>query len=125
MTDNGNDDPAAHAEEADTLSMAFLLLLERLSPVERAVFLLHDVFGYGYDEIAGIVGKTESNCRQPPCVPAAVSKRSDLGSPRRVGRRQLAERFFAAEGRRHGRAGRASRRRRGRLRRRRRQGRPG
>ena len=44
--------------------MAFLVLLESLSPVERAVFLLHDVFGYGYDEIAGIVGKSEANCRQ-------------------------------------------------------------
>ena len=44
--------------------MAFLLVLERLSPVERAVFLLHDVFSYGYDEIARIVGKSEDNCRQ-------------------------------------------------------------
>src|SRR5690349_6473528 len=43
---NGDDDPAAHAEQADTLSMAFLLLLERLTPVERAVLLLHDVFAY-------------------------------------------------------------------------------
>ena len=51
-------------EQADSLSMAFLLVLERLNPVERAVFLLHDVFGYGYDEIAAVVGKSETNCRQ-------------------------------------------------------------
>src|SRR5579862_3142471 len=57
-------DPAALAEQADSLSMAFLLLLERLSPIERAVFLLHDVFSYGYDEVASIVGKSEDNCRQ-------------------------------------------------------------
>ena len=52
------------AEEAETLSMAFLLVLDRLSPTERAVFLLHDVFGYEYDEIATIVDKSEVNCRQ-------------------------------------------------------------
>src|ERR687898_883044 len=48
----------------DSVSMALLVTLERLSPVERAVFLLHDVFDYGYDEIAEIVGKTRENCRQ-------------------------------------------------------------
>ena len=57
-------DPAVHAETADTLSLAFLVLLERLSPVQRAVFLLHEVFGYGYAEIAGLVGRSEDNCRQ-------------------------------------------------------------
>ena len=51
-------------EESDSLSMAFLLMLERLSPVERAVLLLHDVFDYGYPEIAEIVGKSAANCRQ-------------------------------------------------------------
>ena len=64
LTDKGAADPAAQAAQADSLSWAFLLLLERLSPVERAVFLLHDVFGYGFDEIAEIVGKSEANCRQ-------------------------------------------------------------
>jgi RNA polymerase sigma-70 factor (ECF subfamily) len=44
--------------------MAFLLLLERLTPLERAAFLLHDVFGYAYDELARVVGKNEANCRQ-------------------------------------------------------------
>jgi RNA polymerase sigma-70 factor, ECF subfamily len=56
--------PADLAEQADSLSMAFLLLLERLSPVERAVFLLHDIFSYGYDETAQIVARTPDNCRQ-------------------------------------------------------------
>src|SRR5215475_2137137 len=63
VTDDATD-PPAHAEQTDSLSMAFLLVLERLSPVERAVFLLHDVFSYGYDEIARIVGKSADNCRQ-------------------------------------------------------------
>lgn len=48
----------------DSLSMAFLVLLESLNPVERAVFLLREVFDYGYEEISGIVGKSEANCRQ-------------------------------------------------------------
>jgi RNA polymerase sigma-70 factor (ECF subfamily) len=58
------EDPAVLQERADDLSIAFLLLLERLTPVERAVFLLHESFDFSYREIAGIVGKTEENCRQ-------------------------------------------------------------
>jgi RNA polymerase sigma factor (sigma-70 family) len=58
------DGPAEHAELADSLSMAFLVLLEALSPVERAVFMLREVFGYGYPDVARIIGKTEVNCRQ-------------------------------------------------------------
>jgi len=57
-------DPAAHAEQSDSLSMAFLLLLERLTPLERAVFLLHDVFGYDYDETSKIVSRSQTSCRQ-------------------------------------------------------------
>jgi RNA polymerase sigma-70 factor, ECF subfamily len=57
-------DPEAKVELAESLSMAFLVLLERLSPVERAVFLLHEVFDLEYPEIARIVDKTEANCRQ-------------------------------------------------------------
>src|SRR5437867_6362685 len=57
-------DVAQHAETADSLSLAFLVLLESLTPVERAVFLLREVFDYDYDQIAGIVGKSEENCRQ-------------------------------------------------------------
>jgi RNA polymerase sigma-70 factor (TIGR02957 family) len=56
--------PAERAEMSDSLSMAFLLLLENLSPAERAVFLLREVFGYGYDEIAATTGKSEPACRQ-------------------------------------------------------------
>jgi RNA polymerase sigma factor (sigma-70 family) len=56
--------PAEHAELADSLSMAFLVLLEALSPVERAVFMLREVFGYGYPDVSRITGKTEVNCRQ-------------------------------------------------------------
>ena len=60
----GSPGPAEHAEVADTVSQAFLVLLETLSPVERAVFLLRDVFGYDYPQIAEAVGKGEQNCRQ-------------------------------------------------------------
>lgn len=61
-------DPSAGPEDqvelSDSLSSAFLVLLETLSPVERAVFLLREAFGYDYDEIARTVGKSEQNCRQ-------------------------------------------------------------
>src|ERR1700731_1722906 len=57
-------DPADLAETSDSLSMAFLVLLESLSPAERAVFLLREVFGYGYPEIAEAVGKTKPACRR-------------------------------------------------------------
>ena len=56
--------PAEHAELADSLSMAFLVLLDTLSPTERAVFMLREAFGYGYPEVAEVTGKTEANCRQ-------------------------------------------------------------
>lgn len=93
----GAGDPAADTERAESISMAFLLLLQRLRPVERAVFLLHDVFGQGYQEIAGIVGKSEDNCRQ---LALRARKRIEAGRPRFDpdvrGRRDLAQRFFAA-----------------------------
>src|SRR5207248_8223392 len=57
-------DASQHAEMADSMSMAFLVLLESLSPVERAVFLLREVFDYPYDEIAQTIGKSEDNTRQ-------------------------------------------------------------
>jgi RNA polymerase sigma-70 factor, ECF subfamily len=56
--------PEDMAELSDSLSMAFLVMLESLSPVERAVFLLREVFDYSYEDIAGIVDKSEPNCRQ-------------------------------------------------------------
>ncbi|MBW4552203.1 MAG: RNA polymerase sigma-70 factor [Aphanocapsa sp. GSE-SYN-MK-11-07L] len=57
-------DPAEQVELAESLSIAFLVMLERLSPTERAVFLLREVFEYDYPEIAQIVGKSAENCRQ-------------------------------------------------------------
>ncbi len=91
--------PAELAEQAESLSMAFLLLLERLSPVERAVFLLHDVFGYGYEEVAPIVGKSEENCRQ---LALRARRHAAENKPRfeasRVKREELAARFLAAVG---------------------------
>jgi RNA polymerase sigma-70 factor (ECF subfamily) len=89
--------PADHAEMSDTLSLAFLLLLESLTPLERAVFLLHDVFAYSYAEIAEVVGKSEDNCRQ---IALRARRAIDAGRPRfdpsEEERRQVAERFFAA-----------------------------
>ena len=68
-------DPADRAEIADSLSLAFLVLLESLSPEERAVLLLRDVFDYGYEEIASIVRKSESNARQlAALLPAPTSR---------------------------------------------------
>ena len=88
---------ARHAETADSLSMAFLVLLESLGPVERAVFLLREVFEYGYDEIAGIVNKSEDNCRQ---VAARARRQIEAKKPRfeasRRKREELAQRFFEA-----------------------------
>jgi RNA polymerase sigma-70 factor (ECF subfamily) len=79
LTDPGPD-AAEHAETADSLSMAFLVLLESLTPVERAVFLLREVFDYGYEEIATVVGKSEDNCRQILSVPAGRSRPRSLAS---------------------------------------------
>jgi RNA polymerase sigma-70 factor, ECF subfamily len=62
--DDESADAERHAEVADSLSLALLLLLERLSPVERAVFLLHDVFAYEYGEVAAVVGGTEAGTRR-------------------------------------------------------------
>ncbi|HEY7735197.1 MAG TPA: RNA polymerase sigma factor SigJ [Candidatus Limnocylindrales bacterium] len=64
VTDDGAGDPAAHVDQADSLSMSFLLLLERLTPVERAVFILHDVFDYDFEEVGRIVRRTPATCRQ-------------------------------------------------------------
>ena len=73
------EDVAEQAEMADSLSMAFLVLLEDLKPVERAVFLLREVFEYDYPEIADVVGKSETNCRQ---LFARARKRIEMGTPR-------------------------------------------
>jgi RNA polymerase sigma-70 factor (ECF subfamily) len=92
-------DPAALAEQADSLSMAFLLLLERLTPVERAVFLLHDVFSYNYDETAEIVGRSASTCRQ---LAHRARQHIETDRPRFEAsaslQEELAARFFDAVG---------------------------
>ena len=91
------DDPAAHAETADSLSLAMLVLLENLSPEQRAVLLLHDVFGYEYPEITEIVGKNEDNVRQ---LASRARRHVTAGRPRfqttREQHDELARRFFAA-----------------------------
>ena len=104
--------PEEHAELADSLSMAFLVLLETLSPVERAVFMLREVFGYGYPDVAAITGKTEPNCRQifaraRQHIAAGASGRGSPGldstgrdslavAERRAEGEELARRFFEA-----------------------------
>jgi len=94
---DGQDDPARHAETADSLSLAMLVLLESLSPEQRAVLLLHDVFDYGYAEIAAIIGKSEDNVRQ---LATRARRHVEQRRPRfrttREQRDELARRFFAA-----------------------------
>ena len=90
-------DPERSAELADSVSMAALLLLERLSPLERAVFVLREVFGFGFDEIASAVGRSEAACRQ---LAVRARRHMDAGRPRfeadRREREELAARFFGA-----------------------------
>jgi RNA polymerase sigma factor (sigma-70 family) len=94
---DGIDDPARHADTADSLSVALLVLLESLSPEQRAVLLLHDVFDYRYQEIAEIVGKSEDNVRQ---LGTRARRRVEQRRPRfqttREQQDELAQRFFAA-----------------------------
>jgi RNA polymerase sigma-70 factor, ECF subfamily len=86
-----------NSETADSLSLAFLVLLESLGPVERAVFLLREVFDYEYEEIAGIVGRSEENCRQ---IAVRARRQVEAKKPRfeasRKKREELARRFFGA-----------------------------
>jgi len=94
---NGEPDPAELAETSDSLSMAFLVLLESLAPAERAVFLLREVFGYDYKEIAGTTGKTEPACRQ---IFTRARRHIEEGRPRfetsRAEGEQLTSLFLAA-----------------------------
>jgi RNA polymerase sigma factor (sigma-70 family) len=98
----GGPGPAEQAELADSLSMAFLVLLEALSPVERAVFVLREAFGYGYPQVARITGKTEVNCRQifaraRQRIAVGGQARGSARSPaRRAEGEELARRFFQA-----------------------------
>jgi RNA polymerase sigma-70 factor (ECF subfamily) len=90
-------DPERSAELADSVSMAALLLLERLSPLERAVFVLREVFGFGFPEIASAVGRSEAACRQ---LAVRSRRHMEAGRPRfeadRREREELAGRFFDA-----------------------------
>jgi len=94
--------PADYAELADSLSMAFLVLLETLAPVERAVFMLREVFGYGYPDVAKITGKTAVNCRQifararQRIVAGGQARAFALSPARRAEGAELARRFFEA-----------------------------
>jgi RNA polymerase sigma-70 factor (ECF subfamily) len=92
-----DDEAVRHAETADSLSLAFLHLLEKLSPVERAVFLLREVFDYPYDEVGRIVGKSPENCRQ---ILARAHRHIQEGRRRfsvsREEREEVARRFIAA-----------------------------
>src|SRR5215213_868509 len=89
--------PAARAELADSLSLALLALLERLTPVERAAYLLREVFGYEYAEIADIVDRTEVNSRQ---LVTRARKHIEASRPRfdpdEAAHDALLERFLAA-----------------------------
>ncbi|MFI6596497.1 RNA polymerase sigma-70 factor [Nonomuraea sp. NPDC050536] len=90
-------DPERSAELADSLSMTALLLLERLSPLERAVFVLREVFGFEFGEVATAVGRSQAACRQ---LAARARRHMDEGRPRfeadRKEREELAGRFFDA-----------------------------
>ena len=91
------DDPERSAELADSVSMAALLLLERLTPLERAVFVLREVFGFSYPEVAVAVERSEEACRQ---LAVRARRHMDAGRPRfeadRRERQDLAARFFDA-----------------------------
>jgi RNA polymerase sigma-70 factor (TIGR02957 family) len=91
------EDPARHAEMADSLSLAFLVVLESLSPEQRAVFLLREVFDYPFDRIAEIVGKKEDNVRQLAVrARRHVEERRSRFEASREQRDELARRFLAA-----------------------------
>lgn len=97
LLDDPYEDPERSAELADSLSMAALLLLERLSPLERAVFVLREVFGFGFADIATAVGRSDTACRQ---LAVRARRHMEAGRPRfevdRRARDELAGRFFDA-----------------------------
>lgn len=81
VTTDPSVDGAAMAELSESISIAFLTVLESLGPVERAAFLLHDVFGMGYDELAAVLHRNPASCRQ---LVARARRRVTAGSLRRV-----------------------------------------
>jgi RNA polymerase sigma-70 factor (ECF subfamily) len=90
-------DPAAHAEMADSLSLAFLVLLEQLSPLERAAFLLREVFGYPYAQVAETLDRSQDSCRQ---LVARARRHLDAERPRyevdAARHEELTDRFLEA-----------------------------
>jgi RNA polymerase sigma-70 factor (ECF subfamily) len=97
LTSDGTLGPMESAAQRDSVSLALLVLLERLTPAERAVFVLREAFGYGYRDIAAILGLSEANCRQlhrrvRQRLPAATSR----FAPDRGQWRDLVDRFLAA-----------------------------
>ncbi len=91
------DEASRAAELSSSLSIAFLVLLESLSPEQRAAFLLRDVFDYPYDEIATVIGTSEDNARQLAArARRHVAERRPRFEASRDKRDQLAQRFFAA-----------------------------
>ena len=93
----GSDDPAQHAEMADSLSLAMLVLLESLSPEQRAVLLLHDVFDYDHAQIAEIIGKSQDNVRQLATrARRHVEQRRPRFQTTHEQRDELAQRFIQA-----------------------------
>jgi RNA polymerase sigma-70 factor (ECF subfamily) len=97
LADRAAPDPGEQAERNDTLSLAFLVLLERLTPVERAAFVLREVFAYPYDEIAAVIERSEDNARQ---LVSRARRHVDAGRPRfevsRERHEELTERFIRA-----------------------------
>jgi RNA polymerase sigma-70 factor (ECF subfamily) len=97
LIDDVRSDPADHAEMADSLSLTFLVLLESLTPEQRAAFLLREVFDYPYEQIAAIIGTGEDNTRQ---LVSRARKHVHEGKPRfeasQERRDQLASSFLAA-----------------------------
>ncbi|MFF2008256.1 RNA polymerase sigma-70 factor [Streptomyces sp. NPDC058195] len=97
LLDDPYQDPERSVELADSVSMAALVLLERLSPLERAVFLLREVFAFGFDEVAEAVGRSEAACRQ---LLVRARRHMAAGRPRFAAdsgeRQELARRFFEA-----------------------------
>ena len=97
LVTSADEDPARMAERADSLSLAFLVLLESLTPEQRAAYLLHDVFDEPYDRIAEIVGTSEQNARQLATrARRHVQERRPRFEASREQQEQLATRFFAA-----------------------------
>ncbi|HYD82917.1 MAG TPA: RNA polymerase sigma-70 factor [Opitutus sp.] len=97
IVDDAAPAPDRAAALADSLGVAFLFLLETLAPVERAVFLLREVFDYDYAEIAGIVGKTEANCRQMVSrAKATLAQREATSTAPTVKAEQIVRRFMGA-----------------------------